>query len=252
MDRKNDKSYILGIPFSKRDRLGAYTYISNALSEGRSIKIFTPNAEILYKTARSPRLAALLKKADLLLPDGSGVVAASRLLGDPLPCRITGIDTAEYILSVAEKQGLSVYLLGGKEGIAARAAASLTERFPRLQICGHHHGYFTYEEELVEKISAARPHILFVCMGFPAQEKFIVENAHKIPTLHLSMGLGGSLDVWSGDVRRAPKIVQKAGAEWLYRVIIEPRRIRRLPYLGAFAIAVLKSCKNTYHKKELR
>lgn len=240
---KNSDVDIFGLLFLRKGKKATYKLISKALDGKGAIKIFTPNAEILYRAKTSPHLRAMLNEADLLLPDGVGIIAASRILKKPLPCRITGIDTSEFILSEAEKKGLSVYLLGGNQGVALMAAESIKARFPKLIISGAHHGYFTLEEEknkLISHISAQKPHILFVCLGFPAQERFIVENAYKIPSLRLSIGLGGSLDVWSGRVRRAPSVMQKAGLEWLYRIVSQPRRITRLPYLLGFCSAVLK------------
>lgn len=242
MSENFSKTYIFGLPFPMADKSALHAYLSKVLSGDKAVKIFTPNAEILYKASRSPSLSELLRSADLLLPDGIGVVAASRLLGDPLPCRITGIDTAEFILKKAEQLGLSIYLLGGKEGVAYRAALKLKSRFPRLLISGAHHGYFSSEKEksdVIAHIMEKKPQILFICLGFPDQEKFIVESSNKIPSLRLSIGLGGSLDVWSGDKNRAPKTVQRLGLEWLYRILSEPRRLSRLPYLLGFAAAVI-------------
>ena len=235
---------ILGIPISKLNRQDTNTYISNSLSVCGNTVIFTPNAEILYKALRTPAMADILLKADLLLADGTGVVAASRLLKDPLPCRITGIDTAEFILSEAARQGLSVFLLGGRQGVAECAAKTLVTKYQGLRICGYHHGYFKNSDDVIHRISAASPDILFVCLGFPAQERFIIENAHKIPSLRLSIGLGGSLDVWSGNVRRAPKIMQSTGLEWLFRLCSDPKRIKRLPYLSGFCAEVIKESLN--------
>lgn len=240
MNKDNSYANILGIPISAKNRQEVNTYISNALSLKRNTVIFTPNAEILYRASRSHPLSELLLKADLLLADGAGVVAASHLLKAPLPCRITGIDTAEFILWEASKNGLSVYLLGGRESVAERAAKALMKKYPKLRICGYHHGYFKSSDDMIRHISDASPDILFVCLGFPAQERFIIENAHNLPSLRLSIGLGGSLDVWSGDTCRAPMAMQKVGLEWLYRLCSDPKRIKRLPYLIGFSARVIK------------
>lgn len=243
MKEKSSTADIFGIPFPKRGKDDTYNIISDMLSKRDNIKIFTPNAEILWKSKKDPSLKALLLSADMLLPDGIGTVLAAGLSGNAIPCRITGIDTAEYILSVAERKGLSVYLLGGKDGVADRAACALKKRFPKLEISGVHHGYFSSEDEkngVLAHITRTHPDILFVCLGFPAQERFIVENTPKLPFLRLSMGLGGSLDVWSGDLRRAPKIMRAAGLEWIFRLVSDPRRLKRLPYLVHFTTAVVR------------
>ena len=234
---------ILGIKFHKRNKEQVYEYISRALDENTPLRIFTPNPEIVYRATKEPELRSLLSKADLLLPDGIGVVVASRLLGEPLPCRITGIDTAEFILSEAEDRGLSVYLLGGAEGVALQAADRLRASFPRLLISGTHHGYFASNEEsaaVISDISEKRPDLLFVCLGFPAQERFILETTPEFPSVRLSVGLGGCFDVWSGNKKRAPRVMQVLGLEWLFRIASEPRRLLRVPYILGFSLAVFK------------
>ena len=248
MKEKISHAQILGVPLIRENKERAYGIIEDMLNNGRGTRIFTPNAEILYRATREPSLKKLLLSADMLLPDGIGVVLASRLTDSPIPCRITGIDTAEYILSLAEKNALSVYFLGGREGVAKTAAENLKKRFPRLIVAGAHHGYFSAEEKeaLISDIASKRPQILFVCLGFPAQERFIAEVDGRIADLRLSMGLGGSLDVWSGNTRRAPEAIQRWGLEWAYRLLSSPKRIKRLPYLALFSISVIRQI--TYKK----
>ena len=233
---------ILGIPFSVRDKETTLQAIDSLLNEKTNAKIFTPNPEILYRAKSTPSLNRALRTADILLPDGVGVILASRLTDTPLPCRITGIDTAEHILRVAADKGLSVYLLGGRVGVAERAADKLRKRFSGLRVAGSHHGYFSSEAErtaVAATIKEAAPDILFVCLGSPAQEEFIAEFTPRLPSLRLSMGLGGCLDIWSGDIQRAPKIMQRTGMEWLYRTVREPKRAKRLPYLAGFCCAAV-------------
>ena len=237
---------ILKIPFRPLTESQARKQILTLLKGQKSVRIFTPNPEILMKARKNDALRRALLRADLLLPDGVGVILASRLAGTPLPCRITGIDTAEWLLSVAEKEGLSVYLLGGKAGVAEAASQSLKKRFPALRVAGAHHGYFdkapTSKEnrEVVAKIQKASPDLLFVCFGCPAQEIWIEENTPALPSLRLSMGLGGCLDVWSGQKRRAPAVFRRTGTEWLFRALREPRRFGALLRAPLFFWAVCK------------
>lgn len=238
---------ILGFPFRKRSEEQTHRVIAALLRKRGNARIFTPNAEILLRASKDRSLRDLLRSADFLLPDGVGVILASRLLGSPLPGRITGIDTAEWILSYAAKQGLSVYLLGGKPGVARDAAQAWKTRRPALKIAGTHHGYFDKErgsrenQAVVAKIRRASPDLLFVCFGFPAQERWIAENTPALPSLRLSMGLGGSFDVWSGQKKRAPRLVQQMGAEWLWRAMLEPRRLLPLLRTPLFLGAVLST-----------
>ncbi|MBQ8850537.1 MAG: WecB/TagA/CpsF family glycosyltransferase [Clostridia bacterium] len=231
---------ILGVRFTPIDTKTAYEEIAELLSKQENARIFTPNAEILYKASRERELVDLLNSADMLLPDGVGTVLASRLSDKPLPCRITGIDTAEYVLSLAARSGLSVFLLGGERDVAEKAKGELERRIQGLRICGTHHGYFERSgkenEAVVKMIADAHPDVLFVCLGFPEQEKWIAKNTPSLPFLRLSMGLGGSFDVWSGKVRRAPEAVRRMGLEWLARSLGDMRRLRRLPYLFLFIL----------------
>ncbi len=238
MKNRDNSCHILGVSLDIHTSNTAWERIEDILSERKNARIFTPNAEMIYKASRSREYTRLLNSADLCLPDGIGVRLASRLTANPLPERLTGIDTAEQILRYAAEHGLSVYLLGGKPRIAELAKKRLEEKISGLNICGTHHGYFDpYGEEnkeILDELQGLRPDILFVCLGFPRQEEWISENTPSLPFLRLSMGLGGSLDVWSGEVKRAPALFQNTGLEWLWRTACDPCRLRRLPFLAAF------------------
>ena len=207
-------------------------------------KIFTPNTEMLLAAKKEPRLAELLNSAELLIPDGTGIKIASRILNSPIPERLSGIDLAEDLLSIAAHKGCSVYLLGGQKGVAEAAAKNLKCRLPSLNICGTHHGYFEKsgkENDLVlEEIRAAAPQILFVCFGFPMQERWICDNLSSLPSVRIALGLGGSLDVWSGNKKRAPKALQALGLEWLWRSALEPRRFKIFIEIPEFLYFSLK------------
>ena len=209
-----------------------------ALSSKRDpCAVFTPNAVMLDACRKDPRLASLLCRASLSLPDGAGVLLAAKRKGTPLREKASGIDFGEALLKRAAHEGLRVFLLGGKKGVARRAARRLSLKYPSLQICGTHHGYFqgTEAEEAVRsKIIACKPDLLFVCLGFPRQEQWIVQNLPSLPFLRVAAGLGGSLDVWSGNTKRAPKSLQKCGLEWAWRMMREPRRLKNLPALIKF------------------
>ena len=206
-------------------------------SKRRPGAVFTPNAVMLDACRKDPRLASLLCRASLSLPDGAGVLLAAKRKGTPLRVKVSGIDFGEALLKRAAREGLKVFLLGGKKGVARRAARRLSLKYPSLQICGTHHGYFQgaeAEEAVRSKIIACKPDLLFVCLGFPRQEQWIVQNLPLLPFLRVAAGLGGSLDVWSGDTKRAPKSLQKCGLEWAWRMMLEPRRLKNLPALMKF------------------
>ena len=215
--------------------------LKRALSKEKSpCIVFTPNAVMLDACRRSKELADLLNRATLSLPDGAGVLSAAKRKGFPLRERIPGIDFGEAVLCRAAKENLRVFLLGGRDGVAQKAAKNLSQKYPALKICGTHHGYFQKDgkenQEVLSRITASKPDLLFVCLGFPEQEKWIVKNLPALPDLHLATGLGGSLDVWAGEVKRAPRHIQAMGLEWAWRMMREPKRLKNLPALIRFRL----------------
>ena len=231
---------IFGVPFPSHHKYNAYRILEKTLSHHGNARIFTPNPEMLWAAHQDAKILSLLSSADFLLPDGNGILLAARLSGQRLPEVITGIDTAEWMLNYAQYHRLSVFLLGGKQGIAKRAEQCLMQKFPSLRICGTHHGYFdknansAENQALLHKLQHLKPDLLFVCFGFPLQEQWIAENTPSLPFLRASIGIGGALDIWSGSVRRAPRTIQAIRCEWLWRAVCQPRRFRRLLYLPRF------------------
>lgn len=229
-----------GLPFVNLTPDALKSQLEQLLQITNGAAIFTPNATIAAACLRDAALHRLVRQADYLLPDGVGVVMASKRTKSPLRARLSGIDTAESVLAIAAKGGLPVFLLGGKPGVAQLAAQRLQERFPELPIAGTHHGYFdkhgNENEQVLQAIATANSAIVFVCFGFPLQERWIVDNRDRLPTVRLLMGLGGSLDVWSGTVHRAPMLWQRAHMEWLWRMLHEPRRLSDLSDMVKFVI----------------
>ena len=226
----------------KIDNVTAEEAIDFALNEQNSpCFVATPNAIMLSECRKSPAKTRLLNTATLSLADGMGVKIAARRQGTPLCARIAGIDFGEALLLRAARDGLRVFLLGGREGVAERAGKRLAQRFPGLCVCGCYWGYFARtkeeDERLVSVLRAVRPDILFVCMGFPLQEEWIGEHMDRLSGVRVIAGLGGSLDVWSGCVHRAPRVLSGLGLEWAWRIAQEPKkRISQLPVLLRFGI----------------
>ena len=206
-------------------------------SEGASY-VVTPNAEIVYEAMHSEELCTLVNGADLVLPDGAGVVLASKILKKPLKQKVAGVDFADRLLGELAQTGGSVYLLGSKPGVAELAAEKMLEKHPGLTIAGLADGYFKEEGPVVEKINAARPDVLFVCLGAPKQELFMVNHQAELQ-VRLMAGLGGSLDSFAGTVKRAPQWMINCSLEWLYRLIKEPKRFKRMLRLPKFLWAVI-------------
>ena len=200
--------------------------------------VVTPNAEIVYECMHDASLCGIVNQADLVLPDGSGVILGGKILKTPLKQKVAGIDFADQLAGRLAEAHRSLYLLGSRPGIAELAADQLRSRYPGLQIVGMADGYFKDEAQVVEKINQVCPDVLFVCLGAPKQEWFMVRHQMELK-VGLMIGLGGSLDGFAGTVKRAPVWMQRAGLEWLYRLIQEPRRFKRMLRLPKFVLAVM-------------
>lgn len=196
----------------------------------------TPNAEIAWEAMHDEGFRKIVNDADLVLPDGAGVVLGAKILKRPLKGKVAGIDFADRLAGYLAENGGSLYLLGSKPGIAEMAAENLCKKHPGLRIAGMQDGYFKDEAPVVEKIREARPDVLFVCLGAPKQEKFMVNHQKELP-VGLMIGLGGSLDGFAGTVKRAPKWMIRCNLEWLYRLIKDPKRIGRMMRLPKFVLA---------------
>ncbi len=211
---------------------------------GKARAVFTPNAEIVQMCTEDPDFLNLINSAALILPDGIGVIKASKILGTPLKEKVAGVEFGEALVKGSGENDAGIFFLGGKPGIAETAAEKLKNKYPDALICGTNDGYFDKtgeeNERVIEKINGSVAKILFVCLGVPAQEKWINDNSEKLSGVRLCAGLGGSLDVFSGNVKRAPSIVIKLGFEWLYRIVKQPARIKRAAALPKFLIGVYR------------
>lgn len=199
--------------------------------------VVTPNPEIVMAAREDRALADMLHRADLVLADGVGIIYGAKLLGTPLKSKIPGIDFAAEVMQRLAGQGGSIFLLGAKPGVAEAAGENLLRRFPGLVLAGTHDGYFRDDRPVIEAINAAKPDMLFVCLGCPKQEKWMFAHQAELD-VGLMAGLGGSLDVFAGVAQRAPAAFQKTGMEWFYRLCKDPRRIGRMMKLPQFLLLV--------------
>ncbi len=209
-------------------------------SEGVSV-IYTPNPEIVMAAYEDPSFCKILNDADLCTPDGIGVVYASRMLHNPVPERVPGFDLTCGLLKSIAKTGEGVFLFGAKPGVAETAKKNLEQKYPGLNVCGTHDGYFKPEDEdgIIDAINQSGAKLLLVCLGAPKQEKWIA--AHKDALrVNLCMGVGGALDVFAGTVKRAPEFFIKCNLEWMYRFIKQPSRLNRFAALPKFMLTVKK------------
>lgn len=210
--------------------------------------IVTPNSEIVVNAAKDPELKAIIEQADLVIPDGIGLVYASKIMGVPLRERVTGIDFLDAVLGYLEETDQSIFFLGskpgegGQPGIAEVAAERMKEKYKKLKIAGTHHGYFKEpdEEAIVKAINESGADFLCAALGSPKQEKFIYRHRSELKVKG-GIGVGGSLDVWAGTLKRAPEFYRNHGLEWLYRLIQQPSRYKRMAALPLFMIKVVVS-----------
>ena len=229
---------ILGVRVDKITKAQALEEFQKLLEGNRCELIVTPNAEIVEKASKTPQLRRIInEEAAIVTPDGVGLIYASKLKGDPIQEKVAGIDFAHSAIELCAKLGRSVYLLGSKPGVAEAAAANLEKEIPGLKIAGFRDGYFKDEEEseVVAEINASGADFLCVALGSPKQEYFVIKHRDALK-VKAAAGLGGSLDIWSGQLNRAPKFYSDHGLEWLYRMIQEPKRLKRLPALPVFLI----------------
>ncbi len=229
---------ILGVHVNKYTMEEAVEKASSLMETEELSMIFTPNSEIILYASNNPEFTDVLNSADMIIPDGIGVVYGSKILKNPIKERVAGYDLVCNLLPVMAKKGQSVYLLGAKPGVAEKAAETLIEKHPGLVVAGTHDGYFKDDEEVIADINKCAPDLLMVCLGFPKQENWIYNNRKKL-NAKLAIGAGGCLDVFAGTVQRAPEFYCKHGIEWLYRLVKQPSRFVRMLALPKFGLKVL-------------
>lgn len=226
---------VLGVGFDNVTKAEAVERALALIDAREGRYVVTPNPEIVMLAKENPALKEALAGADIALPDGAGIVKGAAILGRPMKEKVPGIDFACGVMARLAERGGSVYLFGAKPGVAEAAAETLRTKFPGLVISGTSDGYFSDDGPIIEKIKDAAPDFLLVCLGAPKQELWMAKMSGKL-LVGLMVGLGGSLDVFAGTVKRAPEAWQKLDLEWLYRLLKEPRRIGRMMKLPLFVI----------------
>lgn len=235
-----EKVDILGIPFVNTTKAQFVKKLDEHLANQDKVFVVTANPEIVMKAREDEQYKKVIDQATYITADGIGVVKAAQLLNKPIPERVTGYDTTLDLLALAQEKQYSIYLLGGQQETLEKAVANIRSSYPRINIAGQHNGFFdwrsnTIQQEIIEK----KPDLIFVALGVPRQENWIAQN---LPALEkgVCIGVGGSFDVIAGTVERAPEIWQKANLEWLYRLIKQPSRWKRMLALPRFGLKILK------------
>lgn len=233
---------VLGIKVSVITKKEILSLVRQCVDEGGKLTFVAINARKVIRAKEDPRIAALLETFDVFLADGASIVKA---VDQPVE-RITGVDLMEYLCAYAQALSLRVFLYGSSREHNEQAQQALKAKFPFLQIVGSMDGYA--DDGVIDAINQSRANIVFVAKGTPAQEYWIAQHKNEV-CANVFLGVGGALDIWSNALRRAPKWIQRLGLEWLFRMILEPRRFAQLPELIRFQRAVMKDKKKRQVKK---
>jgi N-acetylglucosaminyldiphosphoundecaprenol N-acetyl-beta-D-mannosaminyltransferase len=241
----NDRLRVLSVLVDRVDPSSALSRITGLLKTGGCKHVVTLNPEYVMRAERDSELRRIINGAELTVPDGIGIVWASRLLGEPLPDRVTGTGMLPKLCSICADEGLSVFLLGGGPGVADAAGAELVRMYPKLEIAGSssRDPDPALDELLVEEINSSGAQLLAVAYGCPKQDLWIDRNRDRLTQVKVAIGVGGAFDFISGQIPRAPRFMRRTGTEWLFRLWIEPSRVRRMVVLPRFGWKVLRSRK---------
>ncbi|MBQ2897333.1 MAG: WecB/TagA/CpsF family glycosyltransferase [Clostridia bacterium] len=232
------KTDIMGVLFDNFTVADTVEKAIQALDSKKPFFIVTPNPEIVNIAIQNHEYRDVLNSADIVTPDGIGIVYASKIIGGEIKKRAAGFDIVKGILEKLNEKSGSVYLFGGKPSVAEIAAQKISEEFPAIKIAGFHHGYFDDDAKIINDIKSKKPDLLLVCLGAPKQEMWIYNNK-DILNAGIMIGAGGSIDVLSGMTKRAPEIFIKLNLEWFYRLLNEPKRIGRMAKIPVFLLKVL-------------
>jgi N-acetylglucosaminyldiphosphoundecaprenol N-acetyl-beta-D-mannosaminyltransferase len=232
---------IFGIRVSKVDMKATVSYLTDAVRKREPHQVITANPIMVMAALENPSYMEIMKSAELVVPDGTGVVWAAEYCHEPVAERVAGFDLLHELLRQGESYNWRVYLLGSTPEVIRETASRLQSGYPGIVIAGYHDGFFGPEEDeqILTRILDAKPDLLFVARGADSQEPWIAKYKSRLQ-IPVMMGVGGSFDVISGKSRRAPKAFQKLRAEWLYRLLKEPTRYKRMLALPKFAVKVVR------------
>lgn len=238
--------HLLGMRVDRVTMDGALALVEQFIASRTPHHIVTADASMVVTYTEDPTFAAIVDKADLVTPDGAGILWATRRMGTPVSSKVSGVDLAARCCEQSATKKWRIFFFGAAPGVAEEAAARMRARFPGCEIVGTRDGFFKPDDEaqVVEQIRAARPDILLVALGIPKQEKFIDRNKAALG-VPVCIGVGGTLDVFSGTVKRAPVWMQNMGLEWLHRLAANPKKISKVALLPRFALMTLRAPKTT-------
>lgn len=231
---------IMDISFINATMEEMVSIVTERVEKEEKTFIVTANPEIVMHTKQDPDYKKIVQSADYVVADGVGILLAGKWLNKPIVERVAGFDLMMELLTFANSTGKKVYLLGGREETNEKAASAIKRDFPHLHLVGNHHGYFDWADHTIRKeIQALEPDFVFVALGYPKQEQWIEENLPSF-SKGVFMGVGGSVDVLAGEVKRAPEVWRNLKLEWLYRLLKQPSRWRRMLAIPKFVFEILK------------
>lgn len=239
-ETKLNKAKLLGFNIDTFDFENAVNFALDLIKTKKGGQVVTINPEMIENGLKNPDFAQILNNADLIIPDGVGVKIGLKIKGINAQ-RIAGIEFSHRLIEECAKNKFPVALIGARPHIIVKAEENLLSEIDGLKISYVQNGYFTNKERVLKELKDKSPKLVLVALGSPRQEEFIQEARELLPQA-LMIGVGGSFDVWSGEIERAPEIYQKLGLEWLYRTVKEPKRLKRIfPTLPRFILRVLFS-----------
>ena len=238
----NDRVKILGVGVDSVTMQEALDRVDTFFEERKPVIIATANAEMLMRATHDEELKNILNAAELVVPDGAGTVWAAHHLGYEMPERVAGYDLAQELMKRAPSKNRKIYFFGSAPGVAEKAKLKAEELYPNIQIVGTRNGFFTETDEpqIIADIKSAQPDLLLAALGVPKQEKWLAKYKDEL-NVPVSIGVGGTFDVMAGVMKRAPKWMQKAKLEWLFRAMLQPKRAGRLIALPKFVLKVHSS-----------
>jgi glycosyltransferase, WecB/TagA/CpsF family len=242
--RLAERVNILGVDVDAVTMAEAVDVVRRAMDTRAGVMVATANAEMLMRATHDEELRHILNASALVVPDGAGTVWAARHLGHAMPERVAGYDLAQELLRCAPAEGRRVYFFGSAPGVAEKAKAKAEQLYPGIEIVGVRNGFFSPADNaaIIAEIRAARPDLLLVALGVPKQEKWIAAHLAELD-VPVAIGVGGTLDVMAGVMKRAPYWMQRAKLEWLFRGLMQPKRAGRLLALPKFVLKVHASRK---------
>ncbi len=240
----SNKVDILGVTVDAITMAAAVAQVEKYMDEKAGVLVATANAEMIMRATHDSELKRILNEAALVVPDGAGTVWAAHHLGYEMPERVAGYDLAQELMRQAPAKKRRIFFFGSAPGVAEKAKAKAEQLYPGIEIVGTRNGFFSEKDEpaIIAEIKAAKPDLLLAALGVPKQEKWLYKYRHKL-VVPVAIGVGGTLDVMAGVMKRAPYWMQKAKLEWLFRGMLQPKRAGRLLALPKFVLKVHRSKK---------